>query len=146
MQLSSEQRTAAILGILEVGLDFMSATFLSDEGEMGIVADQLVKSLLTGAAISGMFKEPELGRIYRAKNMPPTQKGIAIAKEFARATVMDPEFHSQNGPWVDEKLHFIYEGLRGIMMEAAQLPEAVQLPEAEEANEPAESIEHANPA
>ena len=137
MQLSSEQRTAAILGILEVGLDFMSATFLSDEGEMGIVADQLVKSLLTGAAISGMFKGPELGRIYRAKNVPPTQKGIAIAKEFARATVMDPEFHSQNGPWVDEKLHFIYEGLRGIMLEAAP---------AEEPNEPAESSEHANPA
>lgn len=106
MPLSPEDRSALIVGILDMGLEFMAATFLSDENDFGVMADQMVKGLLATGAMMGFFnKDPELGKIYRDSSIKsPTEKGLKIVKQFCKGMVDDPEFHAKTGVWVDEKL------------------------------------------
>lgn len=103
--LSPEARASAVNAVVNMAMEVMTETFFADDGEdMGMMADQLVKGLLTTGAMLGFFKNPHLGAIYRNSSLTPVQKGMDIAEAFCKEAVKSPEFHEKFGAMFDEKL------------------------------------------
>ena len=110
-KLSPETRTRLVLHMADTMLQFLDIVFLapSDDG-MDIMGQNLLKGLLAGGAAAGFFrKNPKMAQIYTNKSLKPSQKAIAIATEFARDMMAEPDFHTNSGEWVDAKLLELYE-------------------------------------
>lgn len=101
--LSEKERSELLLEIMDAGLDFMLQSFLNDP-DWGVMAAQLVKGLMATGAMSGMFKDPELGNIYRDKNLQTLPKGIRLAKVMARKMMEQSGFHKENAASIDVSL------------------------------------------